>query len=772
MFGRNKRRPTRLSIFLTAVIVTAWCGWVAFGEPLEDLFRGARNTVYQRPADGSVVIIKLDDKTFNRIGLDYSEAYDAKVVETLFRRGARRVYFDRTFKDIYDEAGAKKLLDVLQANPGRVYFGAIRSRDRFNDQEIAIEPNAAYLPYVRVASLNGRATPFGLAAELNYADRFSSGPVPSVSASIAGRQAAPGERYRPDWTIQAKTVPSASFIDVADGNLAPDFVQGKDVVIGPDSLRIPDHHHVIGQAWVPGVFFHAIGAQTLREGSPSRPSWFWPYVVALALSWFTLATRSRATANRVHATAFGLVATVPFLTDRLFMTVDYVPAIVLYAVVAYRSHSFKAIDSAERHNAGSGLPNLIAMRADADDRERGIAALVISNYESILAAFPEIAPRELLDAVMRPIRLSDAKVAIYHDDNTLYWILPALEPRALADHLEGLGKLVRTIQIDRSAIDLDVTLGVDQQYADPINRRANQARLAAAQAAAEGLTHKLYQAAAKDDAQWRLSLMSELDLAISHDQIDVVYQPQLDLPSGAITSAEALVRWNHPLRGPISPSDFIAHAESSNRIERLTFYVLGKALEDLVTVQASVPHFRVAVNLSTRLLASPTLAEQIIAGVDTAGVSRSSVKLEITETAAMTGNPVAQANLNALASAGIGLSIDDYGTGNATLEYLRKIPFSEIKIDQQFIAQLDKSHRDQMLVRSTIGLAHALGHTVTAEGVESEDTFKALKNLKCDRLQGYYISEPLRISALIDFVRDRCGNGKPLVKSRLRMVNK
>ncbi|MDE2597335.1 MAG: EAL domain-containing protein [Sphingomonadales bacterium] len=745
---KSKRKTTRRRILLTAMLLTMVCGVIELGEPLEDLMRGARNMMLKRESDKKVVIVGIDDDTLDQLGMDYSESFDAKAIENLLTAGANHVYFDRVFKDINDENGSQALLATLKRHRGQVSFGVMITPDRFNHRKVSIIPSKRYLPYVEVTSLNGKSTPFFLANELNYRDDTTLGQVPSISSDIAGKSNPTTARYRPDLTIEAKTIPALSYLDVIEGHFDKNVVAGKDVVIGPDSVRIPDRYQVIGQGWVPGVYFHAIGAQTLREGTPSRPSWLYPYAVALLLAWLTVRTKDRRIAARMIMGTIALATVAPFVTDRMFMTVDYIPALLLYAIVAYRSHNFKAMDKLALHNADSQLPNLVAFRNENDAGQHPIAALTIKNYETILAAYPDLGAKELMEAISRPIMLTDPDCRIFHEDNTLYWKMPQLWNEQLASHLDGLAKLISSIRMGTAKIDLDFAIGIDIEYAEPLAKRINSAKIAASQAANQGLAHSFYSALAAHDAQWRLSLMSELDEAIRNDVLTVVYQPQLDLATGRMLSAEALVRWHHPTKGAIPPVEFIAQAEATNRIERLTYYVLEKALYDMVAVIELHPDFEISVNLSTKLLTNSQLPKQILNSLKRTGVDPNNLKLEITETAAMHDNPVVAANLGSLAAMGTKISIDDYGTGNATLEYLRNIPFNELKIDRQFITHLADSDRDQLLVKSTITLAHALGHTVTAEGVEDESTLRVLRKLKCDRIQGYHISRPVQIETL------------------------
>ena len=461
-----------------------------------------------------------------------------------------------------------------------------------------------------------------------------------------------------------------------------------------------------------------------------------------------LLLRNRKALATLHTSAAGMMAVVPFITDKMFMTIDYLPAFLLYTVVAVRGHNLNAIDEAEEHNAESRLPNLRAFRKVVEKDFAPVAALAIRNYQTILAAYPSLQPADLLEMVARPLRLAGARGDIYHEGSTLYWQTPVLPESELTSHLDGLAKLLSSVRIGEALVDLDLAIGIDLRVSEPASKRIHAAEGAAAQAALDGKVYRIAPGDGEGEAQWRLSLMSELDRAIDDGTLDVFYQPQLDLESGRVVAAEALARWNHPTRGAISPVEFIAQAEAANRIERLTYYVLDRALADAARMIEIEPEFEIGVNLSTRMLSSEDLTTRVAELLERHHVPAARLRLEITETAGMQDAARDQANLDQLAALGVAISIDDYGTGNATLEYLRAIPLSEIKIDRQFVMGLATSSRDQLLIKSTIALAHALGHMVTAEGVEDAETLAMLRTLRCDRAQGYYIARPAPVGRL------------------------
>ncbi|MFN3517706.1 MAG: EAL domain-containing protein, partial [Novosphingobium sp.] len=188
--------------------------------------------------------------------------------------------------------------------------------------------------------------------------------------------------------------------------------------------------------------------------------------------------------------------------------------------------------------------------------------------------------------------------------------------------------------------------------------------------------------------------------------------------------------------------------EAHNRIARLTLHVLDAATRAARPLLAVNPEFRLGVNLSASMLEAPQLPGQIVEILIRNGFPARNLTLEVTESAPFSDQAAVAINLSAIAANGIELSIDDYGTGNATLEYLRSVPCQEIKIDRRFVASLQSSASDLLLVESTIELAHGLGRRVVAEGIEDPETLELLRVMGCDVAQGYYLARPMQLDAL------------------------
>lgn len=257
----------------------------------------------------------------------------------------------------------------------------------------------------------------------------------------------------------------------------------------------------------------------------------------------------------------------------------------------------------------------------------------------------------------------------------------------------------------------------------------------------------------------RMNISTGLKQAMADAQLQMHYQPKVEMSSGNITGFEALLRWNHPTIGNIVPDEIVNVAENSELIRPLTEWTIKTSLGDAEQWHAQGFHYRVAVNLSARLLQMPDLIELLETWLQESAVSPRWLDLEITETAIMQHPERALRNANELKARGINLSIDDFGMGYSSLSYLKNLPASELKIDKSFVADMLTNPNDLSIVKSTIDLAHNLGLKVVAEGVENQTVLQALIEQGCDSTQGYYYARPMQLNQLLSWLHDWHNNG-------------
>ncbi|MCW8917717.1 MAG: EAL domain-containing protein [Gammaproteobacteria bacterium] len=292
-------------------------------------------------------------------------------------------------------------------------------------------------------------------------------------------------------------------------------------------------------------------------------------------------------------------------------------------------------------------------------------------------------------------------------------------------------------------IEYSVGLAVYPNHATSAGELLQHGDIALRRARKFGSGIELYRPEIDGSNVRHLILGSHLRNAITQGELQLYYQPKVEGSSGHVTEAEALLRWNHPEHGMISPAEFIPIAERTGYIKQLTRWVIREAAQQQAQWRTAGPRLRVAVNLSAHNLLDPDLFNYILQQVQQSGIPHGCLSFEVTESAAMIDPDYTIATLNELSSLGHRIAIDDYGTGYSSLAYLQRLPADELKIDSSFIFRMLEDEESATIVRSTIMLGHNLGKSVTAEGVESAALVTALLALKCDMLQGYHYSKPL-----------------------------
>jgi diguanylate cyclase (GGDEF)-like protein len=379
------------------------------------------------------------------------------------------------------------------------------------------------------------------------------------------------------------------------------------------------------------------------------------------------------------------------------------------AVLLLDLDRFKEVNDALGHHHGDELLQEVASRLGSALRDGDLVARLGGDEFAVL--LPGVAT---VDAAVARARA----------------LVTVLErPFAVADVSVSVGASVGVVVAPRHGTDATTLL-----------QRADVA-LYDAKAYQSGV--ESYEAGHDSHTAGRLALVAELQAAIAAGDLDVHFQPQLRLENGAVEGVEALVRWTHPLRGPVPPDEFVPVAEQTGLIRPLTLHVLERALSHVANWRAEGHALRVSVNLSARSLLQETLAEDVAELLARTGVPPEALCLEITETSLMAHPGRTLATLEALRAVGVSLAIDDFGTGYSSLAHLKGLPVQEIKVDKSFVCSMLDDASDEAIVRSVIELARNLGIRVVAEGVEDLPTAAALARAGCHLGQGYLFSRPV-----------------------------
>ncbi|EAR11013.1 GGDEF domain-containing phosphodiesterase [Reinekea blandensis] len=305
--------------------------------------------------------------------------------------------------------------------------------------------------------------------------------------------------------------------------------------------------------------------------------------------------------------------------------------------------------------------------------------------------------------------------------------------------------LAKSYTIDGLRFQVEASIGVAQfpQHGDDGHELLRCADVAMYAAKHTNRSVVLFDPQLDNSTPMRIAVLSGLDQAIAEHQLSVAYQPLMQTSTGQVAGFEALVRWSHPEFGELSPSEFIPLAEVGEGIRKITDFVLRSTLEYLVVWRRLLPQMHVAVNISPRVLLDHDFPNRVQALLEAYNLPGESVVMELTESTLLVDPVRAVEIIHSLSALGVKVEIDDFGTGYSSLSYLKRLPLSALKIDRSFVADISSDSHNEVIVQSTVQMAHNLGLQVVAEGVEDEATLLKMMRLGCDMIQGYYFSKPI-----------------------------
>lgn len=430
----------------------------------------------------------------------------------------------------------------------------------------------------------------------------------------------------------------------------------------------------------------------------------------------------------------------------------------------------KSLKHKATHDELTDLPNrwLFSLQlnqslaqAKRDQRQVAVIFMDLDGFKAVNDSLGHIAGDELLILVSQRLRLAVREIdtlARFGGDEfaiILSNMKHSGEALNVAEKLQLLFNKPFTLQKLPGQLNISVSIGLafypgDAQDSDTLLRYADMAMYQAKQAGRA--TYACYSSELDRRAQESMQLHLLLKQAIRCGKLKLFYQPQVDVQSGAIVGAEALLRWHDEILGDIPPSKFIPLAESTGLILPLSEWVLEKACEQIAAWEAAGTPLRVAVNFSAQHFHRRNLLAEVRAALHRTGANARLLEIELTETVAMAQPLLAGEQINALAGLGCSVALDDFGTGYSSLAYLKTLKVSTLKIDREFVKNLPHDLGDIKISTSVIGLAHSFGLTVVAEGVETEEQLSFLRACGCDTYQGWLFAkamEPLKLSALL-----------------------
>jgi len=407
----------------------------------------------------------------------------------------------------------------------------------------------------------------------------------------------------------------------------------------------------------------------------------------------------------------------------------------------------QSVQSAERNDHHVGL---FLISIEALHRINDILGFTVS--EKLYRAIAKRLKNTLKEEIGNIVGIGDQSVSVTrYGDTEICLAVHKIQDRHDTDIINQkiLEAFDRTLTVDGHEIyaALDIGISLYPEHGDDADKLIRNASIAMREAKDEaGQNNICYFEESLDKVSRRLIMLeTALHQALKRNELFVVYQPKVNLRTGAIVSMEALIRWRHPEMGIVTPAEFIPVAETTGLINDISAWVTRVVCAQIsMWREAGHTDLTVSVNISPAEMKNAFLAQNILRSIEEFGTPASTLEVEITESMAMRDMDKAVSTLEKLASAGVGISIDDFGTGYASLSYLKQFPISQVKIDRLFVSDFAKNPADARIVSGVIAMSHSLGMTVVCEGVEEIEQLRFLQDNHCDEVQGNLLSLPLQ----------------------------
>ncbi|WP_422023357.1 sensor domain-containing protein [Roseibium sp.] len=446
----------------------------------------------------------------------------------------------------------------------------------------------------------------------------------------------------------------------------------------------------------------------------------------------------------------------------------------LASIAVERDRAEKRIRYLADHDPLTGLPNRRKFKRKLEakieaSRQTGEPAAVVfvdmDNFKFINDSYGHAVGDDVLstvaDRILGSHNTTFETIRFGGDEFVLFVDGPTAQKSELKDYLARMrAEILKTIELDTLTLHVTCSIGaavfpLDGDTADEVLKNADQAMFEAKNLGRDNFF--IFDRETAPAGVNRLKLVEELRRGINNNELFLEYQPQIDLMSGRIVGAEALVRWTHPERGRLMPGEFIEIAEQTGAIISLGRWVLNEACRQNKAWQdAGLPHITIAVNVSANQFRDKALLSDVFSALDTSGLDARYLELEFTESLVIQNVEQAVALMEDFRRIGIHLAIDDFGTGYSSLVALKNFPLNRLKIDQSFIRDLEYKESDRAIVRAIISLGRELGLNVVAEGVETAKQQAFLLSCRCETTQGYHFGRPMaadKFSKLLGMTR-------------------
>ncbi len=751
----------RLLVAVAAAVLVFLVGGLGAFASLDRLLADARFAVLSQPASGEVVFVEIDSQSLAQIGVwPWPRQQHGEILDKLMALGAADVAFDIDFSSRSSEDGDAAFEAALQRAGGFTYLASFEQASGASGRLALSMPLQRFLAEATPVLVNVSTDRQGLVVSVPSGLATSAGTIPAMPVALSS---VPGpDPVLIDYGIDLRTIDRISVAALLNGTVEVDQIAGKQVIVGAGALELRDIFAVPRFGFVPGPLIQAMATETLKSGRTLASWGAWAALVAaLAVAAILAPLGHRATPPvAAAATAAGMLTmelgglgaygVFGVLVDTAAFHVTLLAFLTLHTVYAFlaeygaRQRAQARLAYLAQHDATTGLLSrqglLEALRWQTHPHT--IVAIQLLRLDLVRGALgQEVHDRTLKLFAERLDGLDLGTLALIGEDRFALAV-----PRRLADlEVERLALRIRSavepeLAVDGHIVHGDLATGAarGEESAEVLIGRAE---LALAEALSLGSRTPVQFSRELDTGIDRRRRMDAgLRKALASGALRVVYQPQIRLSDAEIVGVEALVRWQDAELGAVSPADFIPLAEESGLIVPLGAFVLLEACRE---VAAWDWPGTLSVNVSPAQVQLTDVGTTVEAALAISGLPARRLEIEITESLLVDRSGRIEQMVDTLRQRGVGIAIDDFGSGYSALSYLSTFAFDKLKIDQSFVRTLTSDAAQADVVQSIIELARKLGKATVAEGIETDEQCALLAGLGCDIGQGYLFGRPM-----------------------------
>lgn len=747
-----------------ALILSLLLTLTGVSEAIEQSTNGLISTIHKKQASDAFVVVEMDAKSVRAIGQwPWPRQIHAQLIDSLAQHGASQIAFDVDFSSASNSESDNALAASIANSSAPIILATFKQRLSDGSNAFAENlPLSIFSDNAMLASVNVIPNESGYIAQYPYAEKTGGQIRPSLAAFLAGSTGNIGQTFHIDQRVDIDSVRRISLIDVINDRVDPQSISGKSVIIGATAIELGDRYATPAHGVIPGVIIHAMAADTIYNGADMQIlDRFIAFTISVILMiifyyFFGKAHNRIKFKLSISLTIAAVILVKYFAYQSHFISIEIgltLAFLISYLIINIINDMLKSLYQERMYDSATGLPNSQNMIKKSRHNEIvHIAVAQINNFSEIKTVCDSDQLNKIIKSVASRLELlADSNIIYRTAADQLAWVINPIRADKLQDQFDTADALLLSpVQESGQHIKLNVNCGYIEGPSVDCLELLSKASIAANKASIYGYRWSAYSDDISKRAQEKLTILSAVDDAIENGDIWIAYQPKINLSTKKVESAEALVRWQHSILGNISPDRFIPILETENRMSDLTLHILRQTIEDIQNWYRPNKKFKCSINVSAALLLDDNFVENCINIIDKSSIDNEQITLEITETSTLENIKFAARQLKKIRQFDIHISIDDYGTGQSTLSYLRNFSASEIKIDQSFIKSMIHNDNDRVMVSSTIDLAHSMNLQVVAEGVEDPETYDILEEFGCDVIQGWHIGKAVDAKTFAD----------------------